>query len=69
MSCGRRRSSDPALLRLWCRPAAIALIRPLGWEPPHATGASLKSKKKHLIFGNFEKQTAENLMNFFKKKL
>ena len=25
-----------ALLRLWCRLAAIALIRPLAWEPPYA---------------------------------
>ena len=36
MSCGvgRRGSSDLALLWLWCRPAAPALIRPLAWEPP-----------------------------------
>ena len=25
---GRRRSSDPTLLWLWCKPVAIALIRP-----------------------------------------
>ena len=31
------------LLWLWHRPAAAALIRPLGWEPPHATGAILKN--------------------------
>ena len=31
------------LLWLWRRPAAAALIRPLGWEPPHATGAILKN--------------------------
>ena len=30
---------DPTLLWLWCRPAAIALIQPLTWEPPYATGA------------------------------
>ena len=24
---------DPALLWLWCRPAAVAPIRPLAWEP------------------------------------
>ena len=34
------------LLRLWCRPAAVALIRPLAWEPPNATSAALKSKKE-----------------------
>ena len=27
---------DPALLWLWCRPAAIAPIQPLAWEPPYA---------------------------------
>ena len=48
MNCGvgRRRNLDPALLRLWCRPAATALIRPLAWEPPYAVGVALKSKKK-----------------------
>ena len=48
MSCGvgRRRSSDSALLWLWCRPAAAALIQPLGWEPPYAAGVALKSKKR-----------------------
>ena len=32
---------DPALLWLWCRLAATALIRPLAWEPP-----ALKRQKK-----------------------
>ena len=36
---------DPALLWLWCRAAAAALIRPLTWEPPDATGAALKRQK------------------------
>ena len=36
---------DPVLLWLWCRPAAVALIPPLTWEPPYATGAALKDKK------------------------
>ena len=40
------RGSDLALLWLWCRPAAVAPIRPLAWEPPHAVGAALKKKKK-----------------------
>ena len=35
-----------ALLWLWCRPAAAALIRPLAWELPYAMGSSLKSQKK-----------------------
>ena len=48
MNCGvgRRRGSDLALLWLWCRPAAVALIRPLVWEPPYAVGAALKRTKK-----------------------
>ena len=43
---GRRRASDPALLRLWCRPAATAPIRPLAWEPPYAMGAALEKTKR-----------------------
>ena len=48
MSCGvgDRRGSDPALLWLWCRPAATALIRPLAQELPHATGEVVKRKRK-----------------------
>ena len=34
------------LLCLWHRPAAIAPIGPLAWEPPYAEGTSLKSQKK-----------------------
>ena len=30
---------------LWFRPAAIALIHPLAWEPPYAMGVALESKK------------------------
>ena len=38
VSCGvgRRRGSDPVLLWLWCRPAAVAPTGPLAWEPPYA---------------------------------
>ena len=53
MSCGvgHSRSSDSALLMLWlwCGPAAIAPMRPLAWESPHATGAALKRPKKKKI--------------------
>ena len=38
--------SNPMLLWLWSRPAAAALIRPLPWEPPYATGSALKTKRK-----------------------
>ena len=36
---------DLALLWLWCRPAATALLRPLAWEPTYAAGAALKKEK------------------------
>ena len=47
MSCGvgHRHGSNPALLWLWCRPAAVAPIQPLGWEPLYATGETLKKQK------------------------
>ena len=43
---GHRHGSDSALLWLWCRPAATALIRPLACKPPYATGAALNRPKK-----------------------
>ena len=48
MSCGvgHRRGSDPVLLWLWCRLAAIALIQPLAWEPPYAAAVALKKAKE-----------------------
>ena len=48
LSCGvgGRPGSDPALLWPWHRPAAVALLRPLAWEPPYGVGAVLESKKK-----------------------
>ena len=48
MSCdvGCRYGSDPALLWLWRRPAATALIQPLAWESSYAAGAALKRQKK-----------------------
>ena len=48
MSCcvGRRHVSDLALLWLWRRLAAIALICPPAWKPPYAMGAALKQPKK-----------------------
>ena len=46
VSCGIvcRHGSDLVLLS--CRPAAVALIRPLVWEPPCATGVALKRREK-----------------------
>ena len=48
MSCGvgHRRSSDLALLWLWCGRAAVAPIGPLAWEPAYAVGVVLKGKKQ-----------------------
>ena len=48
MSCGvgHRRGLDPALMWLWCKPAAAALIGPLAWESPYAVDAALKRQKK-----------------------
>ena len=59
MSCGVvgvvcRCTSDLALLWLWRRPVATALIQPLAWEPPYAVEvaqeiATKKTKKNLLI--------------------
>jgi len=48
VSCGvgRRHSSNPTLLWLWCGPAATAPIQPLAWEPPCSVSMALKEKKK-----------------------
>ena len=48
MSCsvGPRLSSDLEVLWLWPRQAAVALTRPLAWEPPYDTGAALKRQRK-----------------------
>ena len=47
MSCsiGCRHGSDLALLWLWQRPVATALIQPLAWESPYAAGVALKRRK------------------------
>ena len=48
MSCGvgYRHGSDPALLWLWHRLLATALIRTLAWEPPYAVGVALAKAKR-----------------------
>ena len=48
MNCGvgHRHGSDPVLLWLWCRLAAVAPIQPLAWELPYATGVAIKRKNK-----------------------
>ena len=51
MSCGVdcRRGSDPVLLWLWHRAAAVALILPLAWEPPYAVGVAQETVKRQKI--------------------
>ena len=58
MSCGVgcRCSSVPALLWLWRRPAAVALIGPLAWEPPYAAGAAQEMAKRQKESKNLECQ-------------
>ena len=48
MSCGagHRRGLDLAWVWLWCGPAAVALMRPLAWDPPYAMGEAPKKAKK-----------------------
>ena len=48
MSCGVafRVGLDLVLLWLWCRPTAVARIRPLAWEPPYARDMALKRQQQ-----------------------
>ena len=48
MSCGvgHRHGSDPSLLWLWCRPAAVAPMWPLTWAPPYLKGVPPPPKKR-----------------------
>ena len=68
MSCGvgRRHGLDPALLWLWCRPAAVALIGPLAWELSYGSGEAVKERKKETP--SFNKNKHELLIFFFLKK-
>ena len=54
MSCGvgGRHGSGLVLLWLWYRQAAVAPILPLAWEPPYASGAALKKKKKKRVIAD-----------------
>ena len=47
VTCGVdcRHGSDPVWLWLWWRLAAVAMIRPLAWELPYATGVAINSKQ------------------------
>ena len=69
VSCGvgHRHGLDPALLWLW--PAATAPIRPLAWEPPYATSAALKSKKKKLWLEELKFYAFHNRISWSNKLL
>ena len=58
VSC-HRCGLDPVLLWLWCRLTAVALIGPLAWEHPYASGVTLKKKKERER--ERENQTREGL--------
>ena len=50
MGCGigRRHGLYPALLWLWCSPAATAPIQTLAWKLPYAASMALKSTDTHV---------------------
>ena len=50
MTCdvGLRQGSDLVFLWLWYMPAVAALIQPLAWALPYATGAKNKNKKEKI---------------------
>ena len=48
MSCGVGHRHGSELLRLWCRLAVAALIRPLAWGPPLDACSALK--KRHCCY-------------------
>ena len=52
------------LLWLWYRLVATALIAPLAWEPPYATGAALKKKKKKKKSFRFTEELGERYKDF-----
>ena len=64
---GRRLSSDPVLLLLWCGLGAAAPIGSLAWEPPYAAGAALKRQKQiHTHTKSFVFPILENeVISFF----
>ena len=69
MSCGGgcRHGFDPALLWLWRRPAATALIQPIAWEPPYAVGVALKRQKKKKKEKKKEKEKKKKERKSFKR--
>ena len=69
MSCGVgcRLGSDPALLWLWCRPAATAAIQPLAWEPPCAMGAAPEMAKRQNKKKRMKKATSVQILQIMRE--
>ena len=67
MGCGvgRQHGSDPSLLWLWCRLAAVVSIGPLAWEPPYAVGVDLKKRNNALIMSLFCKTSDAQVLLFY----
>ena len=67
MSCGigGKCGLDPTLLWLWQRPVAIALIRPLAWQPLYAVGAALERQKKKKFFLKKQTKILKQVFFFF----
>ena len=63
MSCGEDRRPSSDLVLLWLSPAAIALIGPLAWKTPYATGIAQKRPKKKK-----KRPTQIKLLSFNMKK-
>ena len=67
-----QRESNPCLFYFsklfyavaWHKSPAVALIRPLAWEPLYAMGAALKSKKKKKNPKNPNKQKTTGMQGF-----
>ena len=66
MTCGVgcRHGSDPVLLWLWHRPAAVSLIRLLAWEPLYVADAALKKKRNKVT--NHYRSHPWNFLSFEK---
>ena len=58
---GRKYGSDPMLLWLRCRPAAVAPIQPPAWEPPYNTPVARVWKKKKNLLKQFSNCTKKGL--------
>ena len=67
MSCGVgcRRGLDLALLWLWRRPASVALIGHLAWEPPYASGATVKKQKTKILLIDSDKPHCLSISEMF----